>query len=90
MLSSTVEERSHACGLVPSLHESVHAYPAAFSNENGDACGTFWSADCVGVVSAFAGTLRGLWLAYLLQFKQLCPSSSETRTATCLICELWR
>ena len=68
----------------------VAAYAAVFSNENGDACDVFWSADCVEVVSSFAGTLRGLWLAYLLQFKQLCPSSSEARSATCLICELWR
>ena len=42
------------------------------------------STDCVWVVSALAGTLRRLSWAYLLQFRQLCPSSSETRCATCL------
>ena len=42
------------------------------------------STDCVWVVSALAGSLRGLSWAYLLQFRQLCPSSSETRCATCL------
>ena len=68
----------------------VATYGATFSNENGDACDVFWSADCVGVVFAFAGTLRGLWSAYLLQCMHLCPSSSETRSVTCLICELWR
>ena len=42
------------------------------------------STDCVWVVSALAGTLRGLSWACLLHFRQLCPSSSETRCATCL------
>ena len=36
----------------------VAACAAVFSNENGDACDVFWSADCVEVVSSFAGTLR--------------------------------
>ena len=51
----------------------------------------WWRMSCVlGVQTACGSSLRLLeslrrlsW-AYLLQFRQLCPSSSETRCATCL------
>ena len=51
---------------------------------------------CSGVQTAWGSSLRLLehfgdfGRLFLLQCMHLCPSSSETRSVTCLICELWR
>ena len=62
----------------------VATYAVAFSNEIGGACRVSWEYRLrVGRLCA-CWNASGTFLGMSSQFRQLCPSSSETRCATCL------